>query len=302
MNDPYKIKRSPLRYPGGKSRAVDFLFKNENMPINPIAEYREPFIGGGSPAIAFSKRYPNIPVWINDKYYNLYCFWLSLRDRGVEMHEQILDLRRKHNTPEAAKEFFDEIRVTIDDQDDPYEIAWRFYIINRCSFSGLTESSSFSELSSIGNWNENLINGLLFYHRTVKNWKITNLDYADLLTDDPNAFVFLDPPYDLKTDYLLSGGDGEALYGKKGEMHRGFNHVDFAETLNNHGCMQMVTYNSNENIRKLFDGWHQEEWELTYSMNNQSEKYVEAQKERKELLCLNYDHQSINTLDDFLES
>lgn len=301
MNDPYKIKRSPLRYPGGKSRAVDFLFKNENMPIESISEYREPFIGGGSPAIAFAKRYPNVPVWINDKYYNLYCFWLSLRDRGVDMHELILDLRRKHDTVESAKELFDEIRVDIEDQEDPFEIAWRFYIINRCSFSGLTESSTFSELSSTGNWNENLINGLLFYHRTMQGWKITNLDYSELLCDDPSVFVFLDPPYDLKTDYLLSGGDGEALYGKKGEMHRGFNHVEFAETLNSHKCMQMVTYNSNENIRNLFDGWHQKEWDLTYSMNNQSKNYVEAQKDRKELLCLNYEPQSINTLDHFFE-
>ena len=299
MNDPYKIKRSPLRYPGGKSRAMEFLFSDENMPITPIKEYREPFLGGGSPAIAFSKRHPNTPVWVNDKYYNLYCFWKSLRDEGERMHSTVMQMRRDYDSTTKAKELHERLREEILEEKDEFEIAWRFYIINRCSFSGLTESSSFSELSSIGNWNENLINGLLFYSRLISNWKITNLDYGELLTDDPDTFVFLDPPYDLKKDYLLSGGDGEGLYGRKGEMHKGFNHVEFAEHLNKHNCMMMVTYNSNENIRKLFEGWNQTEWDLTYSMNNQSEAYKEAQKDRKELLCTNYES-SVSSLEAFL--
>ena len=53
--------------------------------------------------------------------------------------------------------------------------------------------------------------------------------------------------------------------------------------------MMMVTYNSNENIRTLFEGWRQTEWDLTYSMNNGSKAYQEAQKDRKELLCINYE-------------
>ena len=278
---------------------MEFLFSAENMPIHSIKEYREPFIGGGSPAIAFTKKYPNVPVWVNDKYYNLYAFWKSLRDRGEDMHAKILEMRREYDTPEKAKGLHEELRESIGEQSDDFEIAWRFYIINRCSFSGLTESSSFSELSSIGNWNENLINGLLFYSRLIRNWKITNVDYAELLNDDPDTFIFLDPPYDLKKDYLLSGGDGEGLYGKGGEMHRGFNHVEFARQLNEHKAMMMVTYNSNENIRTLFEGWNQTEWDLTYSMNNQSEAYKEAQKDRKELLCTNYES-SVSTLENFL--
>ena len=301
MNDPYKLKRTPLRYPGGKSRATEFLFSSENMPEKQICEYREPFLGGGSPAIAFSKRHPNVPVWVNDKYYNLYVFWKVLQEHGEELSDFIMAKRLDCDTVEKAKELHIEIREDIENERDEFEIAWRFYILNRCSFSGLTESSTFSELSSIGNWNVNLITGLKFYSRLIRNWKITNLSYEELLTDDPNTFVFLDPPYDLKTDYLLSGGDGEGLYGKKGEMHKGFNHLEFAKNLNDHKCMQMVTYNSNENIRKLFEGWHQKEWELSYSMNNQSKKYVEAQKTRMELLCLNYEHQSISSLESFLE-
>ena len=62
-----KDLKTPLRYPGGKSRAVDFLFSPENMPVADIQEYREMFLGGGSCAFAFTKKFPHIPVKVNDK-------------------------------------------------------------------------------------------------------------------------------------------------------------------------------------------------------------------------------------------
>ena len=52
------------------------------MPVKKIKQYREPFLGGGSCGISFSKRFPKIPVWVNDKYYNLYCFWITLQKEG----------------------------------------------------------------------------------------------------------------------------------------------------------------------------------------------------------------------------
>ena len=63
-----KSLKTPLRYPGGKSKAVKTLSKW--YPEN-ISEYREPFIGGGSIAIDITKRYPRIPIWINDLYLSL---------------------------------------------------------------------------------------------------------------------------------------------------------------------------------------------------------------------------------------
>ena len=44
-----KSLKTPLRYPGGKSRAVQKLF--QFLPKD-ITEFREPFLGGGSFAIA----------------------------------------------------------------------------------------------------------------------------------------------------------------------------------------------------------------------------------------------------------
>jgi DNA adenine methylase len=44
-----KSLKTPLRYPGGKSRAVAKLC--QWLPSREITEYREPFLGGGSMAI-----------------------------------------------------------------------------------------------------------------------------------------------------------------------------------------------------------------------------------------------------------
>ena len=56
-----KKLKTPLRYPGGKSRVAPHLMKW--IPKN-IKEYREPFLGGGSMAIEFTKQFPDSPVWV----------------------------------------------------------------------------------------------------------------------------------------------------------------------------------------------------------------------------------------------
>ena len=55
-----KYLKTPLRYPGGKSRVAKRLITK--FPKN-IGEFREPFVGGGSVALHFSQMYPNVPVW-----------------------------------------------------------------------------------------------------------------------------------------------------------------------------------------------------------------------------------------------
>ena len=88
-----KSLKTPLRYPGGKSKAIKTL--SQWYP-KIITEYREPFIGGGSIAIDVTKSNPDIPVWINDLYVPLYNFWVQLRDRGEELSERVRE--EKQNT------------------------------------------------------------------------------------------------------------------------------------------------------------------------------------------------------------
>ena len=42
-------------------------------------------------AIAISKQFPNKPIWVNDKYFNLYCFWIMLQTHGEELQRKIIE-------------------------------------------------------------------------------------------------------------------------------------------------------------------------------------------------------------------
>ena len=63
-----KQLKTPLRYPGGKSRAVKKLFGYYPYNKSDYKEFREPFLGGGSFALEWTKRFPDTKVWVNVLY------------------------------------------------------------------------------------------------------------------------------------------------------------------------------------------------------------------------------------------
>ena len=50
-------------------------------------------------------------------------------------------------------------------------------------------------------------------------------------------------------------------------MHKGFDHVQFAENCKNSKHKMLITYNDNEHIRELFNFAKIHEVDVTYSMN-----------------------------------
>ena len=277
-----KVLKTPLRYPGGKSKAIKTL--SQWYP-KIISEYREPFIGGGSIAIDVTKSNPDIPVWINDLYVPLYNFWVQLRDRGEELSERVreekqntLDEGDKEKVTASAKELFNKYKEEIDTYDD-FEKAVAFFIINKCSYSGLTENSTFSPTASNANFSLVGADKLNDFSKLIQHWKITNIDYSEVMNADgsDDTFVFLDPPYDIKDN----------LYGKKGSMHNGFNHDDFAADCDRYIGHQLISYNSSQLVKDRFKDYQTGEFDLTYTMRSVGE-YMREQKERKELLLFNY--------------
>ena len=273
-----KAYKTPLRYPGGKSRACTKL--DQYIPnLDGYSEYREPFLGGGSVAIHITKKYPHLDVWVNDLYEPLYNFWRVLQDDGYNLYKKLQELKSRYPDPISAKGLFLESKEYLNDESNN-DALWRavsFYTVNKCSFSGLTESSSFSKQASDSNFSMRGIEKLPGYTKIIENWKITNFSYEQLLTDNKNIFTYLDPPYEI----------GSNLYGKKGSMHSGFNHDHFAVKCDRFVGPQLISYNSSQLIKDRFDGWHTGEFDLTYTMRSVGE-YMREQKERKELLLFNY--------------
>ena len=277
-----KALKTPLRYPGGKSKAIKTL-----SPWFPktISEYREPFIGGGSIAIEITKSNPDIPVWINDLYVPLYNFWVQLRDSGEELSERVreekqrtLDEGDKDKVTASAKELFNRYKAEIDTYDD-FEKAVAFFIMNKCSFSGLTENSTFSQSASNSNFSLVGADKLAQFSKLIKNWKITNIDYSEVMkaSGSSDTFVFLDPPYDIK----------DFLYGKNREMHKKFDHDRFADDVYNCLYKFMITYNLNDRLLELYKNYNLKEWKLRYSMAHRGDKGTNDNI-KTELLVTNY--------------
>ena len=283
-----KSLKTPLRYPGGKSRAcvkMDPYFPD----LRNYDEFREPFLGGGSVAIHITKKYPNLDIWVNDLYEPLVNFWQQLQMFGEEMKNILVELKTEHNTPELARDLFTSSKKHINNE--MYSNLGRavsFYIVNKCSFSGLTESSSFSPQASNSNFSLRGIQKLPEYSKLIEKWRITNYSYDYLMDGNKGAFMYLDPPYDIKDN----------LYGRKGSMHKGFDHDKFAADCDANDMDQLVSYNSDQLVKTRFLGgkWTAAEFDLTYTMRSVGE-YMREQKKRKELLLFNYGIEGLVKLD-----
>ena len=273
-----KSYKTPLRYPGGKSRALSKLF--QFIPdLKDYAEFREPFLGGGSVAIEIGKRYPHIDIWVNDLYEPLYNFWKVLQSDGQKLRDILIQLKQRHSDPGSAKQLFlDAKDYLAKPVGNSIDRAVSFYVVNKCSFSGLTESSAFSKQASESNFSVNGIEKLPEYSLMIKKWKITNLSYEHMLSDEEETYIYLDPPYEIKSN----------LYGRKGDMHKGFDHDEFATICDKSTSPILISYNSSQLIRDRFDGWTVAEFAHTYTMRSTG-CYNKEQASRKELVLMNYE-------------
>ena len=95
--------KSPLRYPGGKSKAMTQI-----IPYLPLqfSEYREPFLGGGSLFVYLKQRQPNLRFWINDLNFDLYCFWKFAQTENENLVAEIWRVKRERKD---GRELFKEL-------------------------------------------------------------------------------------------------------------------------------------------------------------------------------------------------
>ena len=111
----------------------------------------------------------------------------------------------------------------------------------------------------------------------LKDWlNSINWTKQNLIEEDPSLEKEY-PPYDIKDN----------LYGRKGAMHKGFDHDKFAADCDANHMDQLVSYNSDQLVKDRFKNWNAAEFDLTYTMRSVGD-YMREQKGRKELLLFNY--------------
>ncbi len=262
--------KSPLRYPGGKSKAIDSISKL----IPDFKEFREPFVGGGSVFVYLKQNVPSRTFWINDIYQNLYHFWNECKENPNKLIESILEFRSNYL---EGKELHKFLLENIDSFDNIKKAA-AFFIFNRITFSGTTESGGFSNAAFHKRFTESSIERVKALSKILVNTKISNLDYEEVILADGNdVFLFLDPPYYSATK--------SALYGKNGNLHKMFDHERFANVMKQTKHKWLITYDDSEYIRNLFSFAHIKTWDLTYGMRNVNK---ESNQLGKELFISNY--------------
>ena len=244
--------KSPLRYPGGKSRACKNLdmILNNNFNISDFNTIISPFFGGGSFEFFLQNKY-KLKIIANDKFTPLFNFWYNVKNNNNELVNKI-----KLNLNKIDKNKFIFFRNQILHENNILSQSVMYFIINRCSFSGSTLSGGFSKESSIKRFTESSCDRI--EKMNLENFEIFNLDFQDFLEKNNNSLIFLDPPY-----YLENKSN---LYGNNGDMHENFDHVKLYNYISNQKKW-IMTYNNCEYIKKLYNKFKIIETNWSYGMN-----------------------------------
>lgn len=265
--------KSPLRYPGGKSRAVERILPQ--IPAS-IREYREPFFGGGSVYFGVRSQFgTSIRYAINDLNADLIHFWCGVRDHLDALAAQIESFWEHHrdNGRKLYEFLCDETQMRSD-----FDRAVRFFIMNRITFSGVMDAGGYSQQAFDLRFTPSSIRRLRALAHAFTGVEITHGDYEALVTrPGDGVFIFLDPPYYSATP--------SKLYGKRGALHTNFDHARFAQIMRHSDHKWLITYDDSPYIRELFSFARLDSWELQYGMGSFTGGTVEK---GRELFIRNY--------------
>jgi len=192
-------------------------------------------------------------------------FWLNVKSNNSQLVERLLEIRSALKSAAEVKEFYDKIKVI--QPKDSLSAAIIFFVQNRCSFSGSTESGGFSKSAAMDRFTVSAIERIENLESVLSDVLIAPADYRTALEvftphslcgNPEDYFAFLDPPY-------ITPETG--LYGKNGDLHKKFDHEQLAAEVSKLNCKWLLTIDDCETARRLYKDFFIEEWDLQYSAN-----------------------------------
>ena len=252
---------SPLRYPGGKSRLIDFIKSIIDHNDLRNGTYIEPFSGGAAIALSLAIDGYMERVVINDFDRSIYAFWYSI----LNYTELFID--RIKNTQLTIEEWNNQRTVQHDKHNvDLFDLGFSTFFLNRTNRSGVLKAGVIGGLNQTGNYKidaryniEQLIERIQHIACHRDKFILHNYDAIDLLHRYRNIarrnLVYLDPPYYIK---------GRELYVN---FFKDEDHIALSQTIQRRTNMNwVITYDKHPFIEKLYGNSKSLSYSLPYSV------------------------------------
>lgn len=200
---PVKLKKrlSPYRYPGGKSKVIDYLYWH--LESKKTGVLISPFTGGGSFELAMLEAGVVDKIHMNDLDPGVFSFWWVLKHMPFELINRIEEKLPTH------EEYFQAQQLIKNDYKhaDLIEAAWASFLVNRLAYSGVFKANPLGGKFGTSNdllqrWNpHDLVKRINKIHSMADQIKVTQLPAIELIEEsywNENATLFIDPPYVVK--------------------------------------------------------------------------------------------------------
>lgn len=256
-----KKRLSPLRYPGGKSKLIDYLYSK--LSQEQLDTFVEVFAGGASLGLALMDAGIVKQLILNDKDPAVYALWKTILECPQELTERLQSIIPTHRDLSNAK------ALLAHSEAPTSELAWAFLLANRLSFSGIVKANPLggkngSQEALTARWNPEAIEERILHIYSMRDRiGIHNMDACEFLETEgywyDKATIFVDPPYWEK---------GKALYTHYYEEK---DHAELAEMLQNMYKSFpepdiIVTYDNHPRIREMYPLAKQEIIQRRYSI------------------------------------
>lgn len=262
-------KRSPLlfRYPGGKHYAIDILRPFWTCVAH--EEYLEPFAGGAS---VFFNKQPVRKAWLNDLDSELITTYEVVADS--EMRKKLIQLfENEVANPERWREVLNFI------PSNKLEIAFKYFYLNRTSFSGKLVSPGWGYRPQRSLPPERWVERILPCGEKLINTKLSSCDFEDVIKHKTkqNVLMYVDPPYYLppKNKHYRHGLDRE-------------DHFRLCKLLEKTKHKFFLTYDDAEDVRELYKWGFIYPVKFFYRIENSATQNG-ARKQGFELVITNYE-------------
>lgn len=256
---------SPLRYPGGKLKVVDYL--KQLLEVNDLCggTYIEPYAGGASVALSllFSKHASSIKI--NDIDRSIYAFWYCVLNETDALCRIISDTPVTMDVWQAQHELQkhkDEVGLL--------ELGFSTFFLNRTNRSGILNGGVIGGKNQDGNFKMDVrfnkadlierIERVAGYADLIE---LTSMDAVELIkhykrTPAQKTFCYLDPPYYVK---------GRDLYLN---YYNDDDHRAIAQAIKKYKGKWIISYDAVPFLKDLYKDYRQQEYYLSYSAGNPS--------------------------------